>query len=279
MKLTPSLLQSCPVAKLQRHLSRLDRSDMAAESLVADALALEQDAGKPRDTVINALRHWLDQSSKALAKANGDQDLNSLAKGINAGLDGIESHHETFRRASLPVALEIGSLCLSAHGKFAVKSHAQRGARKSSSRREELSFGSWLKETSPRLKEATAYKYMTALKGLGLDAGATLADIEAALARLENPTLAMLASASRDQLAPPEPLPLPPEQQVFPFMREFRLAGEQVIAMRDAMDPEAYKAAIARSYDILHRLTGQHWGPTDHAPDTIDLALLEATGV
>ena len=47
----------------------------------------------------------------------------------------------------------------------------------------------------------------------------------------------------------------------------------------EGIDPAAYKQAVARAYDILHQLTGEHWEPSDTAPETIDLSILEDSAI
>jgi hypothetical protein len=209
-----------------------------------------------------------------------------LLAALEAQREILISKEEAFLDGSLINRLKIGLHCLKAHALFAVTSHADRGARKSSSRRDELSattFESWLGDSAPWLKKPTAYKYMTALKGLSLDEKATEEQVEFTLdslrashasRNLPSPTLASLIAAATEAIAPPPPEPPKLEQQQFEFLKDslshFREQVESLCGIKDqlAANPDFMKAAQARAYSLLRELTGMDWAPSDE-PDAL----------
>lgn len=223
-------------------------------------------------------------------KSQASALLTSTAKEINSGLDAIERHHEVFRRASLPSALEIGLQCLKAHQVFAMdtKSRASKAGKgnATTSRREEVtvpnpksnkipgSYTEWLARDCPRLKEAVSYKYMKAVGGLQLDHTANPKAILPAIAAWEKDhpgtpiTLAALIAASTlliDNKTPEL------QQSEFEFFKDCssdaRRALEAIINIKDRL-PEDFKRALsAQFYTALWEITGTHWCPTDEAPD------------
>ena len=189
-----------------------------------------------------------------------------------------QSEHR-YRLEVLPLLLKQGLHCLKAHTTFCVQDPAKRGAmkgKKSSSRREELSensFKGWLTAHAPWLKESTAYKYMTAVRGLGLDDTADESAIDSALAArgIENVSLKLLCDSNLDPVAPTAPEPLKLEQQEFDFLRQnlsdFREQSENICRMKSQLEayPDFMRAATARVYGMLWELTGTHWAPSDEA--------------
>jgi hypothetical protein len=136
-------------------------------------------------------------------------------------------------------------------------------------------FAGWLKDSASWLKEPTAYKYMTALRGLGLDHQASEKDVTTALKRRKDkPTLASLIAAATEAIAPPPPEPPKLEQQQFDFLKDslshLREQVESICGIKDqlAANPDFMKAAQARAYSLLRELTGLDWAPSDE-PDPI----------
>jgi hypothetical protein len=204
-----------------------------------------------------------------------------------------ESRLESERRYQMeiiPYLLKQGLHCLKAHCAFAVQDPKKRGAmkgRKSSSRRDELeahSFEGWLSTAAPYLKKGAAYKYMTAVRGLGLDDTAAEEDIDSALAARGITTIKALCDATLDPVAPAGPPPPTHEQQEFDFLRQnlsdFRVQSEKICQLKSqlAAYPDFQRAATARVYSMLWELTGTHWTPSDEAdalahvdPDSITI--------
>lgn len=205
-------------------------------------------------------------------------DLVGLRINLETVRERLIAAEEAFLRASLGDRLKIGLQCYKAHCHFAVKDPSKRGGMKSSSRREELTFSSWLAAEVPWLKEATAYKYMSAFRGLGLDELSTeqmvedtLADQRRIAASLDapEPTLASLVKSCAALLAPPAEEPPAPQQQEFDFLKdraaEFRQETERLLGHKDQLRtcPELFKAVCARVYGLLTELTGTPWKPAD----------------
>lgn len=186
-----------------------------------------------------------------------------------------------FMGKALPNCLKIGLHCLKAYLVFCISDPKKRGAMKGKKlvTRDGLdpqSFEGWLATDVPWLKKATAYKYMTALKGLGLGELSTEDDVDEALAehlRVGPVTLKLLCDQSLDQVTPPaDPPPL--QQSEFEFIRDglaaFRVEGEAIIALKPQLlaNPDMHRAACARAYLILQELTGTNWAPSDQ-PDPL----------
>lgn len=199
-----------------------------------------------------------------------DADLARLHAAITGQI------HE-FQDAVLPNQLKMGLHCLKAHVLFCMtpkKSGALKGKKRSSTV-DDLSpqgFEGWLQTRHPHLKKGTAYRWMTAFKGLGLSESHKEKDVDAALKKLTQPTLASLCAASLDAIGPP-----PPEQTLqqseFEFLRDglrdFREQAEQILHLKTQLQahPEMLRASTARIYDLLYQLTGTHWKPTDEPDD------------
>lgn len=235
-----------------------------------DAIEHEQ-AGQARNVVLARLQSALQRIASDPAASPQDPALVPVALAINDTLAILEDQEEKARRKEMPHRLWIGVQCLIAHGKFALKDPGNRGqGRKSGkimSRRDMISepsgFEQWVAVHCPGLGRSASYKYMACAKGLGLSEKTEFSTIAAALEQTGWPSLGELADAGRGKAPAPLPsAPTPPEQQVFPFMRDLRLAGEQVVAMKENMDPQAYKTAVAVAYDTLKKLTGQDWEPS-----------------
>ena len=88
----------------------------------------------------------------------------------------IAGHEDAFMATTLLPRVQMGLHCLRAHMVFAIPdTKNSRGGRKPNNRvtRDAVSapegYEGWLSREVPWLKKATSYKYMNALKGLGLD--------------------------------------------------------------------------------------------------------------
>lgn len=208
--------------------------------------------------------------------------LSAAAAGLTRLRDIIITHEEKFAALTLGPRLQIGLLCLRAFHVFAIPDTKRKGIGgrpKNSVTRDSVlaqGFEGWLKTENEWLKKPTAYKYMTAVRGLGLDHSATEEAVDAALAqhlRVGPVTLKLLCDMAVDPLAPAAPVALL-EQTEFEFIRAglsaFREEAAALIAMAERLRqiPEAHRAACARAYHLLHELTGTDWSPSD-TPDPL----------
>lgn len=194
---------------------------------------------------------------------------------------------EVFFKATLPQRLKIGLNCLQAYMLFCIKDPADRGQGRKpktiKSQRDVISqgFEVWLENSCPWLKKPTAYKYMTALKGLGLDWENTEEDVEEAVRqnlRIGPCTLKSLCDAAAQPVTPQAAPPPQLQQTEFEFLRDslaaYREQSEHVLALKEQLEasPDMYRAACARAYATLSALTGTQWKPSDE-PD--ELALVD----
>lgn len=211
------------------------------------------------------------------------EQLNAAKLALEALRQSLIAQEESFLSATLPDRVKMGLHCLSAYVVFCVKPDQRQGVGgrgKTASRRDgvlSLGFEGWLADQCAWLKKPTAYKYMTALKGLGLDEKATEEEIDEALAqnlRIGPVSLKSLCDAAVETLAAPPAPPLLPEQGEFEFLREtlaaYREQSEIVLAIRDQLQhsPGMLRAACARAYATLSALTGTEWSPSD-VPDEL----------
>lgn len=203
----------------------------------------------------------------------------------------IVKHEETFAATTLGPRLQIGLQCLKAHHAFAIPADKnKRGGRPSKNpvTRDAVSpegFEGWLVTEAQWLKKPTAYKYMTAVRGLGLDHDATEKQVAAALKlqlRKGPVTIKSLCDAALESIAPPAPEAPKIEQTDFEFLKQLcsglREETDSLIANKDTLDahPDFKRAALARLYSALHDLSGSHWKPSDE-PD--DLALVDPDAI
>lgn len=198
----------------------------------------------------------------------------------------VISQEEAFLRISLPERVKMGLHCLKAHVVFCY--NPGRGGNptgKDKHRKQEpcnvngslsLGFEGWLKAECPWLEKTKAYRYMTALKGLGLDENATDEEVEEAVAqtlRVGPASVKSLCDAAAEAVTPAA---LPPrlEQSEFEFLRDslaaYREQSEAVLALKSQLEasPDMFKAACARAYATLAELTGTQWQPSDE-PDAL----------
>jgi hypothetical protein len=277
----------------------------ADEIQILRAAIADEQAGQNRSSRLNPIFAALKRFGAAIPKA--PTALDAIKASLEAHRGKLIEQEEAFFHASLPSRLKIGLQCLKAHGLFAIPDTKRKGVggrKKNSVTHDAVStpggFEGWLAEEVPWLKKPTAYKYMTAVKGLPLK-GETLTeasteeDVDHALKVLRAvaldmkepaPTLKSLCDAAAEAVKPQQlPAPPPAQQQEFDFLRgelsHFREQADSLLAIKDQLDglPEFKKAAVARIYGMLHAFTGTHWTPSDEPdalasvdPDTITLS-------
>ena len=262
-------LHTCPTCQIPNFTTQGLKAHKCKGPLAAKADALRA------ATVIPAKESILSDAAKALEK------LRVV----------IVRHEETFHAQTLGPRLQIGLQCLKAHAAFAIPADKNsRGGRKPNNRvtRDAVSpegFEGWLATEAQWLKKPTAYKYMTAVRGLGLDHDASEKQVAGALKLLlrKGPvTIASLCAAALESVEPQKPEPKKLEQQEFDFLKQslsaFREQGDSILALKDSLDayPDFKRAACARAYQILHDLTGTDWKPSD-TPD--DLASVDPDAI
>ncbi len=222
--------------------------------------------------------------STALLPASGPKAILSAAlHTLEKHREIIIGHEEKFADLSLGPRLQMGLAALQAYQVFVITDPKKTGSMKGKKKvltRELLPFGGfkgWLDAECPWLKEPTAYKYMTAVRGLGLDHSATEKQVSGALKLLlrKGPvTLKSLCDAAVEALGPPAPPAPSLQQSEFDFLcsglKDFREEAERILALKEQLiaNPEMYKVACARAYDILTQLTGTNWTPSDE-PDAL----------
>ena len=190
---------------------------------------------------------------------------------------------EVFLNNSLPDRIKIGLHCLKAHMVFTIKDTGKRGQGRKPNNQvtadviSPQGFEGWLATECPWLKKPTAYKYMTALKGLALNESSTDEEVEEAVRqhlRIGPVTIAGLCAAAVDAVTPRTTPAARIEQSEFEFLKDglkaFRQEAEQILALKPQLleNPEMHRAACARAYDILFQLTGTNWSPSDE-PDEL----------
>lgn len=223
---------------------------------------------KPPAAIVPPRQAILSDAAKALAKLRGV----------------IVKHEDAFNSLTLGPRLQMGLQCLKAHQAYAIPEHKNsRGGRKPNNRvtRDAVvpaGFEGWLAVDVQWLRKPTAYKYMTAVRGLGLDHEASEKQVASALKHLlrKGPvTIAALCDAAAEAVKPAAAQP-GLEQTEFEFLRDslaaYRKESEAVLALKDQLEhlPDMYKAACARAYSTLSALTGTQWQPSDE-PDALAL--------
>lgn len=233
-------------------------------------------------------------STTVISTASTDSILTSAKAALEKHRDVIMEKVAQLEVATLPDRLCIGLAALKAHEAFAVfpgqrKGRGGRPGKNSPTRggvseiaNAAPSFEGWMAAEAPWLKSATAYKYMTAVRGLGLDHTATEKALLSALAKLEGPSLKSLCDAATEAMAPPA-LPAPtPDQQEFDFLREqlthLREQHDLLRAIKSQLEsnPDLLRAAASRAYHILRDLTGSDWAPSD---DPADIASVDPDSI
>lgn len=210
--------------------------------------------------------------------------LQDAAKSLQKLRAIIVKHEEAFAALTLGPRLQIGLQCLKAHHAFAIQDQAKKGQGrrpKNQVTRDVIStegFEGWLLTEAQWLKKPTAYKYMTAVRGLGLNHDATEKQVAAALkaALRKGPvTMAGLVAQAVDPIGPDDNKG-GSEQTEFAFLKDslsaFRQETETLCKLKEKLDayPDFKRAATARLYAALHELTGTHWAPSDQ-PDSLAL--------
>lgn len=217
---------------------------------------------------------------------NPAPSLKAIEASLTEHLLAITHKIVTFENTILADRLKVGLYALRAHVLFAIPDPKKRGAmkgKKSSSAADELStpgFEGWLESNyhpvDHPLKKGTAYAWMTALKGLGLDETATEEEIDEAVRqnqRVGPVSIKSLCAAAVEAILPPTPEPLKLQQTEFEFLREglsaFREQADALLALKSQLhdNPDMERVACARVYDLLYQLTGTHWKPSDEPDD------------
>lgn len=137
------------------------------------------------------------------------------------------------------------------------------------------------------LKKGTAYAWMTALKGLGLNESATEEEVDEAVRqnqRIGPVSIKSLCAAAVEAIAPPAEPPAKIEQSELKFLRDglsaFRQQSDALLAIKAELHkhPDMERVASARIYSLLVEITGCHWKPSDEPdaladvnPDAIEL--------
>ncbi len=197
----------------------------------------------------------------------------------------IIGHEEKFAAASLGPRLQMGLSALQAYQVFLIKDPKKIGAMKGQKKRVtrdtllEQGFEGWIDSECPWFKRVTAYKYMTAVRGLGLDHSATEKQVAAALKlrlRKGPVTLKSLCDSALEALGPPPPPEQTLQQSEFQFLvdglKDFRSQAEHICSLKTQLleNPDMYRVACARAYSILFELTGTNWAPSNE-PDALAL--------
>lgn len=212
--------------------------------------------------------------------------LKTIAADIEKATVSIQAAERTFARATLADRIWLGVLCLAAKEHHAIdpskrsKGQNQHTKVLTSTRRSEQEptalvihpqgFLSWLSIALDGVAQPTAYKYMDAAKGIGLDAWSTEQEVRKLVAqRLQEfdarqipLTLGMLAAQGKT-VEPGETtkgkstvqeIKTDAVQTLFTFM-------DEVVNVKDALTPIEHDAVVNRLAEILRRLTGKEWNP------------------
>jgi len=224
--------------------------------------------------------------STAITSAPNPQEiLTASRESLEKHREIIIGHERKFSSLTLGPRLQMGLSCLKAYQVFILNPGKGGRPKKTVTRDGFHGFEPWLESECPWLKKPTAYKYMTAVRGLGLSYTATEKQVAHALKmrlRRGEVTLKSLCDASVEALGPPKPPEPDMQQSEFDFicdgLKAFRVQGESICALKVQLEsnPELYKVACARAYTILYELTGTNWKPSDE-PD--DLAFVDPDSI
>ena len=256
-------------------------------SLFESALESER-SGANRASLVTALSFAVIKAQKAGAKAHSGPpssvSKSSVLSDCSSALlklrDIIVRHEDKFAALTLGPRLQMGLQCLKAYQVF-VHNPGKGGRPKKTVTRDGIpteGFEGWLKTENEWLKKPTAYKYMEAVHGLGLDHAATEKQLAAALKTLlrkeKTVTLKSLIDRAPARLGAAEPESKEPQQTEFEFIRSnlsaFREEANTLIAIAPRLRqiPEAHRAACSRAYHLLRELTGSDWSPSE-TPDPL----------
>jgi hypothetical protein len=223
--------------------------------------------------------------------------LKDIDAAITDHLQTIVTKISGFEDTILADRLKVGLYALKAHMLFAIQDPKKRGAlngKKSSSAADELTLGGfegWLASNyhpvHHPLKKGTAYAWMTALKGLGLNESATEEEVDEAVRqnqRIGPVSIKSLCAAAVEAISPPAEPPASIKQSEFEFLRDglsaFRQQSDALLALKAELHkhPDMERVASARIYSLLVEITGCHWKPSDEPdaladvnPDAIEL--------
>ncbi len=265
--------------------------------ILEDALTLEVRTAPQRRSVIQALK----QSIKKLGPAKPSAEpaaaiipaadpkavLAASRSALEKHREIIIGHEDKFAAISLGPRLQMGLAALQAYQVFLIpepgkknkagKNQHSKSGHVTRDMASPQGFEGWIDSECPWFKRVTAYKYMTAVRGLGLDHRATEKQVAGALKlrlRKGPVTLKSLCDAAVEALGPPAPPEKTLQQTEFQFLvdglKDFREEAERILALKDQLmaNPEMHKVACARAYDILTQLTGTNWTPSDE-PDEL----------
>jgi hypothetical protein len=299
-----SWLVNAGIDDMQRRLASMtgtpqDLADLRAAIIHEKAQASPRSSRlKPMETKLRKLSDSITTASeKILLTKNGAPTHAITPPPLAAAAEALTrlecerlDHERKHQLALIPIQCKQGLHCLKAHAEFAHNPGKGGRPKKPSQRDGFLSqgFEGWLATAAPYLKKGAAYKYMSAVRGLGLDENATEEQVETAvaakIAAFERLSLKALIDSAVDPAKPVDPAPKNLEQAEFDFLRQslshFREESETLCRLKPQLDayPDFKRAATARIYSMLYELTGTHWQPSDEPdalaainPDTIDL--------
>lgn len=222
-------------------------------------------------------------STKNEEQASALPPLADVVSAIAAVQDQLTAADLQHARNTLADRVWLGCLCLQGKEHHSIPNNGKRGnqhskaatsTRRSASEPTALvinpqGFLAWLSLAVPGIAQPTAYKYMDAARGIGLDAWSTEKEVRKLVAqrlaefdqREQRLTLAMLAAQGKEGPETEKPKgPGPDEiktdaiQTLFTFM-------DDVVNVKDAFTPVERDAVINRVAEILRRLTGKEWSP------------------
>ena len=238
-------------------------------------------------SIINA--HHYPMTNTEITTDTPSTPMNALKEidaAITDHLQTIVSKIAGFEDSILADRLKVGLYALKAHMLFSIKPDKRQGVGgrgKTASAADAVStpgFEGWLASNyhpvHHPLKKGTAYAWMTALKGLGLNESATEEEVEDALRqnqRIGPVSIKSLCNAAVEALLPPAEPPARSQQSEFDFLRDglsaFRQQSDALLALKAELHkhPDMERVASARIYSLLVEITGTHWKPTDEPDD------------
>lgn len=225
-----------------------------------------------------------ERSTKHEEQSSALPPLATVVSSIAEVQDQLAAADLQHARNTLADRVWLGCLCLQGkeHHSLPVNARGQGRKKITSTRRTDSEptalvinpqgFLAWLGLAVPGVAQPTAYKYMDAAKGLGLDAWSTEKEVRKLVAqrlaefdqREQRLTLAMLAAQGKEIAEPGsdqgpgkktlDQIKTETVQSLFTFM-------DEVVSVKDALTPVEADAVINRLGEILHRLTGKEWSP------------------
>lgn len=287
-----SIHQASPIVAVARIKTILRNEDGYTPEQVLlifeDALTREVRTNPQRRSVIHELKQAIKKASPAKPSAvTVVPALAEIETSLAGHLAAITSKIAGFEDTILADRLKVGLYALKAHMLFTITDKAKQGqGRKSktiASAADAISpqgFEGWLASNyhpvHHPLKKGTAYAWMTALKGLGLNESATEEEVEEAVRenqRIGPVSIKSLCNAAVEAIAPPAAPPAHPQQSEFEFLRDglsaFRQQSDALLALKAELHkhPDMERVASARIYSLLVEITGSHWKPSDEPDD------------